>query len=118
RAPGTEGSFGVLARHAPMVAELGVGELCVRLADGVQECLMACSGGLLEVKADGQVVVLAQAVELAEEIDVARAEAAAERARQRLAAAGHAPSLDVDRARAALARALNRLRVARHAHAR
>lgn len=114
RAPGAHGSFGVLARHAPMVAELGVGELRVRLAEGDGECLIACSGGLLEVKPDGQVIVLAKAAELAEEIDVARAEAAAERARGRLQSAPSDPSLDVERARAALARALNRLRVARH----
>jgi len=114
RAPGLDGSFGILARHAPMVAELGIGELRARSAADGGELLMACAGGVIEVRADGQVVVLAGAAELAEEIDLARAQAAAERARGRLKAAPHDPYLDVERARAALARALNRIRVARH----
>lgn len=114
RVPGVNGSLGVLARHAPMVAELGIGELRVRPAGDGGELVMACAGGVIEVKADGQVVVLASAAEMADDIDVPRAEAAAERARGRLQAAPTDPSLDVERARAALARALNRLRVARY----
>src|SRR3712207_3789965 len=70
-APGAQGSFGVLAGHAPMVAELGIGQLQYRTADG-DEDIMAISGGFLEVGA-GHVTVLADAAERAREIDVERA---------------------------------------------
>jgi F-type H+-transporting ATPase subunit epsilon len=49
-------------------------------------------------------------VERPEEIDVARAQAAKERAEKRLAE--RTPEIDIDRARLALLRALNRLKVA------
>ena len=107
-APGAEGYFGVLARHAPMVAALAVGELDVVNERGERKRL-AVSGGLLEVTWDG-VVVLADGAEPSEEIDVARAQAARQRAAERLRS--HAADLDLLRAEAALQRALNRLRVA------
>lgn len=105
---GSEGSFGVLARHAPMVAELAPGELQVVEETG-QRRSFAVSGGVLEVTWGG-VVILADAAEAAEEIDVARARAARGRAEQRL----HNRQGDIDaaRAEAALRRALTRLRVA------
>jgi len=108
-APGAMGSFGVLAHHAPMVAELETGELDV-VTDQGEQVSFAISGGLLEVTWSG-VTVLADSAEAAVEIDVARARAAQERARERLRA--HHAGMDVVRAQAALRRALNRLRVAR-----
>jgi F-type H+-transporting ATPase subunit epsilon len=116
-APGSLGYFGVLARHAPMVAELTAGELS--LVEGqvtnqtgsgqrVRKSL-AVSGGYLEV-GWSRVTVLVEAAESAEEIDIMRARAAQERAQERLHAC--APDVDVPRAEAALRRALNRLRVA------
>jgi F-type H+-transporting ATPase subunit epsilon len=60
---------------------------------------------------DGKkVILLADAVERPEEIDVARAQAAKERAEKRLVE--RTPDIDIDRARLALLRALNRLKVA------
>lgn len=107
-APGVEGYFGVLAHHAPMVAELGVGELDVVTQQG-QRTAFALAGGVLEVTRDG-VTVLADAAEAAEGIDVTRARAAQARAEGRLHS--RASDTDVVRAQAALQRALNRLRVA------
>lgn len=107
-APGVEGYFGVLARHAPMVAELGVGELDVVTEQG-ERVALAVAGGVLEVQRDG-VTVLADAAEPAHEIDVTRAQAAQTRAEARLRSRGS--DVDLVRARAALERALNRLRVA------
>src|SRR6187200_1545508 len=78
-APGSEGSFGVLAGHAPMVAELTVGQLRYRSQAGAEE-VIAISGGFLEVGRD-QVTVLADAAERAQEIDVERAIRARDRAR-------------------------------------
>lgn len=104
-APGTEGSFGVLANHASMVASLRTGTIDF-VEDGDRRNL-ATSGGFVEVSADG-VTVLAETAEFNDDIDLARAEASRDRARQRLAEGTH----DRARAEAALQRALNRLKVA------
>jgi F-type H+-transporting ATPase subunit epsilon len=111
-APGSEGSFGVLFEHAPLLAELGTGGLKL-VAEQGEERFLAISGGFLEVSPFGEVSVLADAAEAAEQIDVSRAQAARQRAAERLAA-----KHDVDevRAGAALRRALNRLHVAERAH--
>ena len=107
-APGVEGYFGVLAHHAPMVAELGTGRLTIEDEDGRRR-LFAVTGGIVTVSY-GQVSILADAAESAEEIDVERAQAAEDRAKGRLGPGGKA--MDAARAEAALQRALNRLRVA------
>jgi F-type H+-transporting ATPase subunit epsilon len=109
RAPGSEGFLGVLAHHAPLITTLRPGPLRLDHPDGRREVL-AVSGGFLEV-ADNQAVVLADALETPEEIDLARAEAARERAERRLRR--RPEGLDVARAEAALQRALNRIRLAR-----
>jgi F-type H+-transporting ATPase subunit epsilon len=84
------------------------GEL--RIKKGSEEISLAISGGFLEVRPD-RVIVLADAAERAEEIDVERAEAARRRARERLA---QRRELGIDGARteAALRRSLARLKVA------
>ena len=106
-APGIEGQLGILPHHAPLMTILQPGELLIRKDS--EETYMAVTGGFLEVRPD-KVVVLADACERADEIDIARAEEAKQRAEQRL----HAPSVEVDaaRAEAALRRSLTRLRVA------
>ena len=108
-APGVGGYFGVLPRHAPLIAELGVGDL--RLREGAEWEHFALAGGIFHVR-DGVAVVLADAVEAAEEIDVQRAQEAHGRAIHRLRLAKGGPDVDVERAKAALMRALNRLRIA------
>ncbi|GIV15281.1 MAG: ATP synthase epsilon chain [Armatimonadota bacterium] len=105
-APGVEGYLGVLANHAPLVTELGVGILRIRYPDDAEENV-AVSGGFMEV-ANNRVLVLADAAERPQDIDIQRAKEALLRARQRL----HDPTMDHERARAALERALNRLKVA------
>lgn len=107
-APGADGYFGVLAHHAAMLAEIGVGKLVAR-ADGGAETTMAVSGGFSEVR-NNAMTVLADSAEHKEEIDISRAQEALKRARGRLAEleVGH----DVARAEAALMRAMNRLDVA------
>ncbi len=107
-APGTQGYFGVLARHAPMVAELDTGQLSLLDERGGRQ-LFAISGGYLEVGMD-RVAVLADAAEAALAIDVERARAAEQRARERLTARRREANLA--RAEAALRRALNRIRIA------
>ncbi len=106
-APGIEGELGILPHHAPLLTPLKPGEL--RIKKSGEEILMAVTGGFLEVLPD-RVTILADAAERAEEIDLARAEAARQRAQQRVA--GQAVEIDRTRAMAAMARATARLRVA------
>ncbi len=107
-APGIEGGFQVLARHAPFLSLLEVGEVKIKGIDGRDMVFAAC-GGVVEVRGS-RVVVLVDAAERADEIDVPRAQASRERAEKRLRTP--ATDIDADRARASLARALNRLRIA------
>jgi len=109
-APGQEGYFGVKANHAPFMATLGIGELRVTTPDN-QTHYFAIAGGIAEVR-DNAFVVLADTGERALDIDVLRAEEAAERARARLFGAGPEERVHLTRAEVALTRAVNRLHVA------
>jgi F-type H+-transporting ATPase subunit epsilon len=109
RAPGVLGSFEILTGHIPFLTVLDIGEIRLRESDTPQS--IATSGGVFEVLRTG-ITVLAEAAEWASEIDVARAEAARQRAVERLAS--RESDINQARAEAALARAMNRLRVARH----
>ncbi len=106
-APGAEGEFAVLPEHAAFLTTLAAGEL--RIMRGGDEEAMAITGGFFEVRND-RVVVLADAAERVEEIDVARAEAARRRAEEVIQE--RAEVVDLARAEAALRRALARLKVA------
>ena len=108
-APGAEGQLGILPHHAPLMTILQSGELVARR--GNEEDVLAISGGFLEVRPD-RVIVLADSAERAEEIDEARAEAAKQRAEQRLKERGVATEMDVARVEASLRRAMARLTVA------
>ena len=105
-APGVEGQLGILPHHTPLMTMLQPGELRVRKSG--EEFSLAISGGFLEVRPD-RVIVLADAAERADEIDIARAEEAMRRAQERLHE--HAPDLDVAQTEAALRRSLARLQV-------
>ncbi len=103
--PGSQGYLGVLPDHAPMVSALKAGVLKYKAAGSYRR--IAVSGGFAEVS-DNRVTVLADTAERAEEIDVTRARASAERARRRLKE--KAAGVDVTRAEASLQRAIARLR--------
>jgi F-type H+-transporting ATPase subunit epsilon len=106
--PGSEGYFGVLPGHAPLLATLGIGELMYRV--GRDERHVAVAGGFAEVRND-KVIVLADTAELPQDIDRGRAERARDRAEQRLSGRSQ-EEVDYRRAAAALARAQTRLQVA------
>jgi len=106
-APGVMGAFQVLVDHAPMLAEIGIGEVNVRERDG-KNTNYATSGGVVEVKKN-HVILLAESAERADEIDRQRAGAARDRAKKRLEE--KPAGIDVERARIALLRAINRLKV-------
>jgi len=105
-APGGDGQRGILPHHAPLMTMLLPGEL--RMRKGGEEFSMVISGGFLEVRPD-RIIVLADAAERVEEIDVARAEEAKRRAEELLS--HHPPEVDHARAEAALRRSLARLKV-------
>ncbi|MDP2885908.1 MAG: F0F1 ATP synthase subunit epsilon [Ignavibacteria bacterium] len=107
-APGVVGGFQVLKSHAPLLSNIAVGEVKLTDVSG-NESRYSTSGGVVEVH-DNKVIMLAETAERSDEIDVARAEAARERARKRLAEKSE--KTDIDRARLALFRAMNRLKVA------
>jgi F-type H+-transporting ATPase subunit epsilon len=102
------GYIGVLPGHTPLLAEMGIGELSYHVGNRVISC--TALGGFVEVLSD-RVIVLADGAELAEEINVARAEAARDRAQKRLATPSD-PNVDWKRVERSLARAQTRLQVA------
>jgi F-type H+-transporting ATPase subunit epsilon len=108
--PGAAGALGILPGHAPLMTELGIGELAYRSAGSNESVVLAIIQGFAEVLGD-RVTVLAETAERAAEIDLARAEAAKARAEQRLSAGD--PNIDIDRVTVALQRALIRIQVAR-----
>jgi F-type H+-transporting ATPase subunit epsilon len=104
--PGSEGYFGVLPGHTPMLASLAVGELWYR--KGQEKFFLSIAFGFAEVLPD-RVTILARIAERAEEISVERAEQAKRRAEERLAHS--ASEIDYERARVALMKSVARLQV-------
>jgi F-type H+-transporting ATPase subunit epsilon len=106
-APTVEGEIGILPHHTPLMTMLSPGELRARQGD--QDIELVVTGGFLEVRPD-QVIVLADASERAEDIDLVRAEEARKRAQEQLARR----DTDVDKTavEAALRRAIARIEIA------
>lgn len=104
--PGTEGYFGVLPGHTPLLASLAVGEMWYR--KGQEKTYVSIAFGFAEVLPD-RVTILARLAERAEEIDVERAQAALARAEERLAR--QKSEVDYERARMALLKSITRLQV-------
>ena len=106
-APGIEGELTVLPMHAPLLTMIKPGVMRIKKANDETE--IAITGGFLEVR-ENRVTILADAAERAEEIDVAAAEEARQRAERQL----EQRETDVDLARVAaeLQRQLLRLKVA------
>ena len=103
----TEGYVSIRAHHADYIAALEIGMVSVTRNGETKDA--ACGGGFLSVQ-KGEVQLVATTFEYAEDIDVARAEAAKKRAEERLAVAQE--EKDIELASAKLSRALNRLSVA------
>jgi len=104
---GVEGQLGILPHHAPLMTMLQPGDILIRKEK--EEEFFAISGGFLEVRPD-KVIILADACERADEIDIARAEEAKKRAQETMKAAPL--SVDAAAAEAALRRSLARLKAA------
>jgi F-type H+-transporting ATPase subunit epsilon len=106
-APGGEGELGILPHHAPLLTTLKEGVL--RVKQGGNEEYFTIGGGFMEVQPD-HVVVLADVAEKADDIDIARAEEAKQRAEQMLK--DRSAGVDIDAALASLRRAQIRIAVA------
>jgi len=106
--PGVTGYLGILPGHAPLITELGVGEITYK-ASGATHTL-SVAWGFMEVLPD-KVTILAEAAERPHEIDVERAQKAKDRAEQRLKS--NDVEVDYTRAEDALQRAETRLNVAK-----
>ena len=113
----TGGELGILPKHAPLVTGLIPHAARIKHA-GAEESLLAIGGGFMEVTPE-KITILASAAEEPENIDVNRAKAAYDRARQRIETFKQAPKehqeIDIDRAELALARAKARLAATRTA---
>jgi len=105
--PGKNGYMGILPGHAPLISELGVGQISYR--NGNETHYLCVAWGFAEILPD-KVTILAETAERGEEVDCERAQKAKERAEKRLAS-GDA-EVDVARAQNALAKASNRLEAA------
>ncbi|MFC4812664.1 F0F1 ATP synthase subunit epsilon [Paenibacillus sp. GCM10023250] len=103
---GSEGEMGILPNHIPMVTPLKIAPVTIKQKNAEEK--VAVNGGFLEIRKD-KVVILAESAELPGDIDLARAEAAKQRAEQRIS--GRKDEYDQVRAELALQRALNRIAV-------
>ncbi len=107
--PLTDGDAGLLPGHAAMLGALREGVVSYTM-DG-EKHYVAISGGVLSV-AGNELIILARSAELAESIDIARAQASLERAKQRIAAKNE--NFDHRRAELSMHRALARIKTYEH----
>jgi F-type H+-transporting ATPase subunit epsilon len=106
--PANTGYIGILPGHAPLLAELGIGEISYRTGNVTE--YLSCFWGFVEVLPD-RVVLLAQTAEAASDIDLKRAEEAKARAEKLLSSKD--PNIDFARAQLALMRAISRINAAK-----
>jgi F-type H+-transporting ATPase subunit epsilon len=104
--PGVSGYLGILPGHAPLITEIGVGEISYHSSGRLSR--LAVAWGFAEILPD-KVTILAETAEKSEEIDVQRAQAAMARAEEVLRNSGTAGN---PQAQAAFERAKSRIEVA------
>jgi len=109
-APAMDGYLGVMKGHAPLITVLDIGELLIRTPDD-HILSLAVAGGFMEVRRD-ETLILCDHAEFRDDIDIARASEAEERARGRLSK--RIGGVNLERGEVALRKAQNRLRIARH----
>jgi F-type H+-transporting ATPase subunit epsilon len=107
--PSSTGQIGVLPKHIPLVSILMPGEIVVKKTD--HEVSLAVSGGVIEVRPNDEVYVMADTAERAEHIDLSRAEAAKKRAEELLKRENAAADVDFARLQAVIERETARMRV-------
>ena len=113
--PGSEGYLGVLSHHAPLITVLKVGRIEFRDTDN-KVTTLSVSGGFLEVS-ENKATILADTVEVAEDIDIERAQKSYDRAQERISTAiEKGVEISLERAKKSLERALNRIKLYKENH--
>lgn len=104
------GEITILPNHVPLIANLIPGE--IRFKTGIDEKFFAVSSGVIEVKKNNEVVVLAETAEFGHEIDLNRAEEARQRAKNLMTESYKDEKAQVN-ASAILEKQLARIKIAR-----
>lgn len=104
--PGTKGMFQVLKDHAPLMSTIEIG--VITLKNNNTNTCFTTAGGTIEVL-NNNVLILADSVEVTEDIDIDRAERAKTRAEENLKRKKEEEEINVVRAELALKRAINRI---------
>jgi len=107
--PTTSGQITVMQNHIPLISVLQAGEMTITDNDG--EHIMAVAGGFLEVRANNEIIILADNAERAEEIDLERAEQARARAFEQMEKAKNEEDVDFARLQVVIDREMNRLKI-------
>ncbi len=107
--PTVTGEITILPHHVPLVTVLKAGEVRVKAQE--QEFFLSVSSGVVEIRPNSVVYVLAETSERAEHIDLARAEAARARAAELMQTQERLDDEDFARLTASLEKELVRLRV-------
>ncbi len=103
--PGTKGMFQVLKDHAPLMSTIEIGVITLNKSD--ENTYLTTAGGTIEVL-NNNVLILADSVEVIDDIDIDRAESAKTRAEENLKRKKE-KEIDGVRAELALKRAINRI---------
>ena len=103
-----DGVLGILPRHTPIITTVVLSKIVVKIKGNRHR--YATTGGLFNMKADGTASLMLKTIERSDEIDLARAKRAKERAEARISA--NKPTLNRKRAEEAIKRANNRIEVA------
>lgn len=107
--PGTMGNFQILYNHAPIISSLEIGEIKIEENPG-SKLRFTAGRGTLELS-NNKVIILAESFERSDEIDIQRAEASLQRAKERLQNKKN-NKIDEVRAELSLKRAINRIKSA------
>jgi F-type H+-transporting ATPase subunit epsilon len=75
----TEGEMGIMPNHAPVLAEVAEGSVLRVISEGQQQLAAAVHGGFVSMSRN-EVQVLSEGADLGDEVDVAEARSALERA--------------------------------------
>ena len=103
--PGTKGMFQVLKDHAPLMSTIEIGVITLNKSD--ENTYLTTAGGTIEVL-NNNVLILADSVEVIDDIDIDRAESAKTRAEENLKRKKE-KEIDGVRTELALKRAINRI---------
>jgi len=103
--PGTKGMFQVLKDHAPLMSTIEIGVITLNKSD--EKTYLTTAGGTIEVLKNN-VLILADSVEVIDDIDIDRAKSAKTRAEDNLKRKKE-KEIDGVRAELALKRAINRI---------